>query len=76
VLSSSAGTRKALIELVPQVHAFFHALKMGISDSSLCGRNPAKIGPDNDSRPGGCDNVLISIDRAGAIAPGYNRISD
>jgi len=36
----------------------------------------AKIGPDNDNRPGGCDNVLVSIGRAGVISPRYNRIAD
>lgn len=45
-------------------------------NDDTCGQNLAKIGPDNDGRPGGCDNVLIEIDAAGGITPSYNRISD
>lgn len=41
-----------------------------------CARNPAKIGPDNDGRPGGCDNVRIPIDRAGVMTPAYSDRAD
>ena len=30
-------------------------------DDAACQQNPAKIGPDADGRPGGCDNVRITI---------------
>jgi len=45
-------------------------------NDSTCGANPAKIGPDRDGRPGGCDNVRVTIDAAGAIAIGYDRRHD
>jgi beta-lactamase superfamily II metal-dependent hydrolase len=45
-------------------------------NDDTCGQNPAKIGPDNDGRPGGCDNILIELDATGQIAPAYNHISD
>ncbi|HEX8625331.1 MAG TPA: MBL fold metallo-hydrolase [Allosphingosinicella sp.] len=41
-----------------------------------CAANPAKTGPDNDGKPGGCDHVRIVIDAAGAIAAGYNPVVD
>jgi hypothetical protein len=41
-----------------------------------CAANPAKIGPDNDGKAGGCDNVRIVIDRAGRISGSYNRAAD
>jgi beta-lactamase superfamily II metal-dependent hydrolase len=41
-----------------------------------CATNPAKIGPDNDGKPGGCDNIRLVIDAAGAIAAGYNPLVD
>jgi beta-lactamase superfamily II metal-dependent hydrolase len=46
------------------------------TDKTTCPTNPAKIGPDNDGQPGGCDNVRIVIGPAGAITPAYNRRSD
>lgn len=45
-------------------------------NDAACGTNPAKIGPDNDGRPGGCDNIRIAIDGTGAMTPVYHRISD
>jgi competence protein ComEC len=31
------------------------------TNDTACATNPAKIGPDNDGRPGGCDNIRIAI---------------
>jgi len=45
-------------------------------NDATCGTNPAKIGPDNDGKPGGCDNIRITIDAAGAIAVAYDRRAD
>jgi len=47
-----------------------------VSDKTTCPTNPAKIGRDNDGKPGGCDNVRIAIDAAGAVSAGYDRRSD
>ncbi len=44
-------------------------------DDAACAQNPAKIGPDADGRPGGCDNVQVEI-RAGAVEGRYARRSD
>lgn len=36
-------------------------------DDEGCRVDPSKIGADNDNRPGGCHNVLVSIDPDGEI---------
>jgi beta-lactamase superfamily II metal-dependent hydrolase len=35
-----------------------------------------KIGPDNDGRPGGCDNIRIVIGPDGTVTPDYFRATD
>lgn len=45
-------------------------------DDAACGANPAKIGPDADGRPGGCDNIRFVIDAGGRITPSYFRRGD
>lgn len=45
-------------------------------DDDACEANPRKIGPDADESPGGCDNILITIDAQGGVNASYNRISD
>lgn len=45
-------------------------------DDPACKISPAKIGPDNDNKPGGCDHVRILIDSAGNIAADYFRPAD
>jgi competence protein ComEC len=45
-------------------------------DDSACAKSKAKIGPDADGRPGGCDNILFTIDTAGKLAGAYHRIAD
>jgi hypothetical protein len=44
-------------------------------DDPACKQNPAKIGPDADGQPGGCDNVRISVTPAG-ISSAYWRTAD
>jgi beta-lactamase superfamily II metal-dependent hydrolase len=46
------------------------------NDDAACRINPRKIGPDNDGRPGGCDNIQITIhgqELAATIYRGYER---
>lgn len=45
-------------------------------DDEACKASRAKIGPDNDNKPGGCDNVRILIDPAGTLAADYFRPTD
>jgi hypothetical protein len=45
-------------------------------DDAACKTNPAKIGPDNDGQPGGCDNVRVLITGNAAPQVGYWRMAD
>lgn len=45
-------------------------------NDKTCPTNRAKIGPDNDGRPGGCDNIRIVIGPDGSITPGYFLAAD
>jgi hypothetical protein len=36
-------------------------------DDAACALNPAKIGPDNDGRRGGCDNIRVVISDASPL---------
>ena len=47
-----------------------------LSDKTTCPTNPAKIGPDNDGRAGGCDNIRIVIGPAGEMTADYFRAAD
>jgi hypothetical protein len=44
-------------------------------DDEACETNPKKVGPDNDGRAGGCDNVRITI-KGTVIEPEYFRGSE
>lgn len=37
------------------------------TNDQACRVDPSKIGTDNDDQPGGCHNILISIDTDGEI---------
>jgi beta-lactamase superfamily II metal-dependent hydrolase len=41
-----------------------------------CGQNSAKIGPDADGKPGGCDNVRVLIPSSGDLQVDYWRGAD
>ena len=45
-------------------------------DDPDCATDTAKIGPDNDNRPGGCDNILVRIPATGPMLVNYERIHD
>ena len=45
-------------------------------NDDACESNPSKIGPDADESPGGCDNILITVDPQGTLDASYNRITD
>jgi competence protein ComEC len=45
-------------------------------DDPHCLSDNAKIGPDNDNRPGGCDNILVRVPGAGPLIVNYERIHD
>jgi hypothetical protein len=45
-------------------------------DDPNCLTDAAKIGPDNDNRPGGCDNILVRVPPSGPLLINYERIHD
>ncbi len=45
-------------------------------DDERCKAAPAKIGPDADESPGGCNNILVEINPAGAITASYAAFAD
>lgn len=45
-------------------------------DDDQCEADEAKIGPDEDESPGGCDNVVVTVSPDGTVTTGYNRSPD
>jgi competence protein ComEC len=45
-------------------------------DDGHCLTDTAKIGPDNDNRAGGCDNILVQVPASGPLLVDYERIHD
>jgi hypothetical protein len=43
---------------------------------AACATNPAKIGPDADGRPGGCDNVRLVISDPAPLQVSVFRAAD
>lgn len=44
-------------------------------DDAQCEANPAKIGPDADESPGGCNNIVVKI-TGGLLSTSNNELSD
>lgn len=44
-------------------------------DDAACAANAAKVGPDQDHKPGGCDNIVITIQN-GAVSVRDVKLSD
>jgi beta-lactamase superfamily II metal-dependent hydrolase len=51
-------------EVVAELSAHGQVFRTDVNDQA-CRQNPAKIGPDTDGRPGGCDNIRVVISPAG-----------
>ena len=47
-------------EVIDELTSRGQVFRTDVNDSA-CTLNPAKIGPDADGKPGGCDNVQITI---------------
>jgi competence protein ComEC len=45
-------------------------------DDLHCRTDIAKIGRDDDDRPGGCDNILVRVPASGPLLVNYERIND
>ena len=56
-----------IVEMLKRRSALFRTDK----DDAACRTNPAKIGPDADGKPGGCDNVRIVLEDGAAPKAAY-----
>jgi beta-lactamase superfamily II metal-dependent hydrolase len=45
-------------------------------NDTACKTDAAKIGTDNDNQPGGCDNLVLTLDSLGHIAAAYDESAD
>lgn len=45
-------------------------------NDGACAQNPSKIGPDNDGKPGGCDNIRLLISDSAPLQVSVWRGSD
>jgi len=54
-------------EIINELQTRGQVFRTDINDQA-CATNPAKVGPDNDGRAGGCDNIRITINNTGAQA--------
>jgi competence protein ComEC len=62
-------------EIVTELENRGKVLRTDLEDDA-CTTSPDKIGPNADGNPGGCDNVLVTITRSGAITADYRRAAD
>ena len=62
-------------EIVDEDEALGQVFRTDIEDDA-CAESSAKVGPDDDQKAGGCDNILMAIPSAGPITAAYRRVSD
>jgi hypothetical protein len=53
-------------EVIAELNARGTVFRTDLTDTT-CRANPAKMGPDSDGAPGGCDNVRATIVTTGAV---------
>jgi beta-lactamase superfamily II metal-dependent hydrolase len=62
-------------EVMTELEKFGQVFRTDIEDAS-CLHSPDKVGVDSDGKPGGCDNVVVTIQAPRPILTKYRRISD
>ena len=62
-------------EIIEELEQRGTVFRTDLEDAS-CLMSPDKVGPDADGKPGGCDNVLVTILENGTVSADYRRISD
>ena len=77
----SAGPTKYQTVVLPDAEIIAELEKRGRVfrtdfEDDECLMSPDKIGRDADGKPGGCNNVLITIPLNGVISAEYRRVSD
>ena len=72
---SYSGTTLPSPEIVTSLKSRGQLFETYTNDAQ-CRTSTAKVGPDGDNKPGGCDAVHIQISGQGQITSGYNRTPD
>ena len=62
-------------EIVTELERRGQVFRTDLEDAT-CATSPDKIGPKEDGKPGGCDNVLVKISAQGIISAEYRRLVD
>jgi competence protein ComEC len=62
-------------DIVAELEARGQVFRTDVDDAA-CGANPAKIGPDADGQPGGCDNVRVLLGGTPAVQMSVFRGAD
>jgi competence protein ComEC len=62
-------------EIVDEVEGLGQLFRTDLNDDA-CAESTAKVGPDNDGKAGGCDNILVSIPLNGPITAQYRHVTD
>ena len=62
-------------EIVDELEGLGRIFRTDLHDDE-CLQSASKVGPDEDGKPGGCDNVLITLPPSGPIAADYRVVSD
>jgi competence protein ComEC len=62
-------------EVITELSSHGQVFRTDLNDAT-CGQNPAKIGPDADGKPGGCDNIRVTIPETGSPTVAYVRMAD
>ena len=62
-------------EIVTELERRGQVFRTDLEDAT-CATSPDKVGPKEDGRPGGCDNVLVTIASNGIIRAEYRRLVD
>jgi competence protein ComEC len=63
------------LEVIKELESRGTVFRTDLNDDT-CDNNPAKIGPDNDGKAGGCDNVRIVLNSSGELTMEYFGPSD
>ena len=62
-------------EIVTELDQRGQVFRTDLEDDT-CPTSPDKVGPKEDGKPGGCDNVLVTIPGNGPISAVYRRMVD
>lgn len=62
-------------EIVAELETRGQVFRTDLEDDA-CLASSDKVGPDDDGKPGGCDNVFVTISANGVVTAEYRRVAD